>query len=133
MKHIRSVSFFLSIILLCLLSLNSNKMEARTFEKNMNKGGANDTITISFKVNGTAACESNIETALTSQAGVISATWNSSNKQMTVVFKTAQVKTSDLHSFLAMAGYDTSELRAKQGVYDALPASCKYTREAETE
>jgi copper chaperone CopZ len=116
-----------------MFSFNTKQMTAGIFEKNMNKGGSNDTITVSFKVNGTAACESNIEAALTSQAGVISANWNSSDKQITVIFKTAQIKTSDLHSFLAMAGYDTSELRAKQNIYDALPASCKYTREAETE
>lgn len=133
MKHNKFLTFLSSIILVCLFSFQSNKVNAGTLSPALNKGGTNDTITVTFKVNGTASCESNIESALTSQTGIISATWNSSTKQMTIVFKSLNIKTSDLHSILALAGYDTSELRAKQNIYDALPASCKYTRDPETE
>jgi hypothetical protein len=133
MNCTKFLTFLSSIILVCLFSFQSNQLQAGTLKSTVVKGGSNDTITVSFKVNGTASCESNIEAALTSQTGIISANWNSSTKLMTVVFKSLNIKTSDLHSLLAIAGYDTSELRAKQNVYDALPTSCKYTRDPETE
>ncbi|MDF2449482.1 MAG: cation-transporting ATPase [Bacteroidota bacterium] len=126
----KKLTTFLS---LTLFFLTLTSLGANNFSFSLKKGVNNDTLTCTFMVNGNSTCKTNIETTLTSQTGVISAVWDSGTKQMTVVFKAAQIKNSDLHSFLAMAGYDTSELRAKQSVYDALPASCKYTREPETE
>lgn len=96
-------------------------------------GGENDTVTVTFKVNGTATCEASIEGALTSHSGVVSANWIASTKMMTIKYLTANLQASDLHSFLALAGYDTAELRAKNATYDALAQECKYTRDPETE
>lgn len=123
----KKLTIFLSVTLffLTLTSLKANN--------SLTKGVNNDTLTTTFMVNGTSTCKTNIETTLTSQTGVISAVWDSGTKQMTVVFKAAQIKNSDLHSFLALAGFDTSELRAKQAAYNALSASCQYTREPESE
>ena len=108
-----------------------NHVKANTIS--ISRDGANDTLTVSFRVNGNAACEANIEGALTSHTGIVSANWTSSTKMMTVKFLTASLQTSDLHTFLALAGYDTAELRAKQPAYDALDEACKYTRDPETE
>lgn len=93
----------------------------------------NDTLTATFKVNGLQACKSNIESLLTSQAGVISAVWNSQTKNVVVVYKSSIVKVSEFYTILGVAGYDSSELRAKQSAYDALSNECKYVREPETE
>jgi hypothetical protein len=104
--------------------------------KNFNKSfreGTNDTLTVTFKVNGTAACEANIEGAVTAKAGVISANWVPSTKMMTVKYLSASVQASDLYTLLATAGYDNAELRAKQATYDALSQECKYTRDPDTE
>ena len=92
-----------------------------------------DTSTIVFKVNGTAACETTIETTISSHAGVISANWDATTKMITIRYIAGQYQNVDFYAFLALAGYDTVELRAKQPVYDALPAECKYTRDPETE
>lgn len=122
-----------SILCALLFLLTVNSLKAGSSKSLVARGVNNDTLTVTFMVNGTSACKSNIEAVVSSQTGVISAVWNSSTKQMTVVFKAAQIKSSDLNSFLALAGYDNSELRAKQAAYDALSASCQYTREPESE
>jgi mercuric ion binding protein len=110
-----------------------NTCLANTSIRNQIKGGVNDTLTVSFKVNGNSSCKSTIEQALTSQTGVLSASWDVSAKQITVKFLPAKVQQSDLYTFLAAAGYDNAELRAKKGVYDALSTDCKYTRDPDNE
>jgi periplasmic mercuric ion binding protein len=133
MKHRNHLSILSTVIFLTLFLFNSNCIIGNSINKVKTTGENNDTLTVTFRVNGNSACKTSIETALTSQAGVISAIWNTSTKQITVIFKSIQIKASDLHSYLAIAGYDTAELRAKQGVYDALPSNCKYTRDPESE
>lgn len=124
----------LSVLFVVFLTMTSNQASAASkYDFNKIKDGQSDTLTVSFKVNGNATCKSAIESLLTTQAGVISASWETTSKIITVVFKSSQLKTSDLYSLLAMAGYDNAELRSKQAAYDALSAECKYTREAETE
>jgi hypothetical protein len=120
----------LSIILFLFLfnSLNAKSIiKIKPFDAN------NDTLTVTFKVNGNPVCESNIESVLNTQNGIISANWNSQSKLMTVVFKSNIIKNSDLYTILALAGYDSSELRAKQSAYDSLSNECKYSRDPETE
>lgn len=95
--------------------------------------GANDTLTVTFRVNGNAACESAIEGVLTGKAGIISSNWDPATKNVTVKFLTAQVQQSDLYTYFALAGYDNAELRAKQPAYDALSQDCKYTRDPDHE
>ena len=89
--------------------------------------------TVSFKVNGTAACEAQIETLITSLEGVTSATWDATTKIITIVFENETIKKDRFFVALAQGGYDNQELHAKKGNYDALPAACKYTREVEND
>ena len=96
-------------------------------------GNTNDTLTVSFKVKGTSSCKASIEQSLTSQTGVVSASWDANSSQITVTFLPAKIQQADLYTYLAVAGYDNAELRAKQPAYDALPSGCKYTRDPETE
>jgi hypothetical protein len=98
--------------------------------KNLTLG---DTLTVSFAVNGTTACKSSIESAVTANVGVVSASWDATTKTITISYISGQVRKSDLYTFLAIAGYDNAELRAKKAVYDALPSNCQYTRDPETE
>ncbi len=96
-------------------------------------GGTNDTLNTSFRVNGNAACKADIEASLSGKDGVISVSWDATTKTITVKHVIAKIPATDLHSYLAMAGYDTSELRAKPAKYDALSQECKYARDPETE
>lgn len=95
--------------------------------------GENDTITVSFKVKGKLACKNTIESLVSSKQGVLSASWNAATEIITVQFIPAVIVLSDLHSAIAVGGYDTSELRTKDTFYSALPAECKYTRDPITE
>ena len=92
-----------------------------------------DTLTITFAVNGNASCKSSIEGSVTANAGVLSASWDATAKLITISYLSSQVKKSDLYTFLAVAGYDNAELRAKAAAYAALPANCQYTRDPDTE
>jgi len=122
-------------VIACLFLLAISKpVTANTNSLNkIQKDGANDTLTVTFKVNGNAACESSIEGVLTGKAGVISTNWDPSTKNVTVKFLPAQIQQSDLYTYFALAGYDNAELRAKQPAYDALSQDCKYTRDPDHE
>lgn len=89
--------------------------------------------TITFKVNGTAACEAQIESIITSIDGVTSAQWDVTTKMITIVFDNETIKKDRFYVALAEGGYDNQELHAKKNNYEELPAACKYTREPEND
>lgn len=89
--------------------------------------------TITFKVNGTAACEAQIELIITSIDGVTSAQWDAATKMITIVFDNETIKKDRFYVALAEGGYDNQELHAKKNHYEELPAACKYTREPEND
>lgn len=89
------------------------------------------TETVTFKVNGTTACEAQIENIVSNLEGVTSADWDPTTQIITVVFDTDTIKKEYFYFELAKGGYDNQGLRAKQIYYDALPEACKYTREPE--
>lgn len=84
------------------------------FSKTIYRGGSNDTLTATFKVNGNGINKNDIESIIKDKEGIISATWEPSTKMVTVTYLSKKVKVSDIHSYFVSAGYDTSELRAKQ-------------------
>jgi hypothetical protein len=98
-----------------------------------NRLSTSDTVTVSFSVSGTGACKSNIESAVTATSGVISASWDSLAKNITVTFIYPTVHKHTLYVALANAGYDNAELRAKDAVYATLPQACQYQRNPPTE
>ena len=87
--------------------------------------------TITFKVNGNAACKTQIEALVTGVQGVTSAVWDATAQKITIVFNSTTVNKDKFYVVLAEGGYDNEELHAKTSKYDALSAECKYTREAE--
>jgi|ERR1700757_2046209 len=127
MKKILSIGVV--ILFIAVNSLFAGNFNNSSF-KNLTPG---DTLTVSFAVNGNASCKSSIEGSVTANAGVLSASWDATAKVITISYISSQVKKSDLYTFLAVAGYDNVELRAKASVYAALPANCQYTRDPETE
>lgn len=87
--------------------------------------------TITFKVNGQAACKNQIETLITGIDGVSSAVWDATTHKITIVYDSAVVKKDRFYVTLAEGGYDNEQLHAKKNNYDALSAECKYVREPE--
>ena len=131
----RKINILLGIIALVLV-LNFNGLLAGTInipsytKSNLTSGLSTlaDTVTKSFAVAGKGACKSSIEGALTTNAGVLSASWDSTTQIITVTFIKHIIKKTHLHRLLASAGYDNANARAKDDIYAALPAACQYTR-----
>ena len=84
-----------------------------------------------FKVYGACGmCESRIENAANSVDGVTSADWNQETMMLAIEFDADKVNLDHVHKIIAEAGHDTEKFRAKDEVYQALPACCHYERPA---
>src|ERR1035437_8139619 len=107
----RKINILLGIIALVLV-LNFNGLLAGTInipsytKSNLTSGLSTlaDTVTKSFAVAGKGACKSSIEGALTTNAGVLSASWDSTTQIITVTFIKHIIKKTHLHRLLASAG-----------------------------
>lgn len=73
-------------------------------------------------------CEKRIEGALTNMKGVHSADWNMENKVMIVKYNDEVIKLETIKKKVAEAGHDTDKFRAKDEVFETLPACCQYER-----
>lgn len=104
---------------------------ALTSKSNLVAGS--DTVTKSFAVSGNGACKSTIEGIVTSNTGVLSASWDSTAQAITVTYIHSIIKKSQLCRVLANAGYDNALARTKDATYATLPAACQYTRTAPTQ
>ncbi|NJK97800.1 MAG: heavy-metal-associated domain-containing protein [Bacteroidales bacterium] len=82
-----------------------------------------------FKVKGNCSmCETRIEKAAKSVAGVDSADWNVKTKLIVVTFQPNVTDLVEIHNAISKAGYDTEKVKAKQEDYEKLPKCCKYER-----
>ncbi len=87
--------------------------------------------TESFLVNGNCGmCEKRIEKAALAVDGVSKADWNKETKNLEIVYDTSKTNTDKVEVAVAKVGHDTKNHKAKDEVYDKLPACCKYDREA---
>jgi mercuric ion binding protein len=83
----------------------------------------------SFKVAGNCdMCKTRIEKAAKSVEGVSSADWNQETKMIEVSFNPEKADLDKINRAIAEAGHDTQMYRAKDEVYEKLPACCKYER-----
>lgn len=81
-----------------------------------------------FKVAGNCGmCKERIEEAAKID-GVASADWNMEDKILTIVYNPEKVDLEDVHQSIADAGHDTEKVRAKDEVYNNMPACCHYER-----
>lgn len=85
--------------------------------------------TETFKVNGNCGmCETRIEKAAESVDGVKTADWDKSTKMLEVSFDALKADKDKIQKAIAKVGHDTGKYRAKDEVYESLPACCKYKR-----
>lgn len=82
-----------------------------------------------FKVYGNCGmCETRIEKAANSVDGVSAADWNKESKMIEVKFDDSKTDVRKVHMEIAKVGHDTEMHKAKNEVYEKLPACCKYDR-----
>jgi len=85
--------------------------------------------TETFEVAGNCGmCKTRIEKAAKSVDGVASADWNKETKMIEVSFNPEKADVHKINMAIAEVGHDTKMHKAKDEVYDQLPACCKYDR-----
>jgi copper chaperone CopZ len=86
-------------------------------------------ITEKFEVKGSCSmCETRIEKAAKSVAGVSTADWDQKTALLVVTFDKSKSNVHKIQTAIAAVGHDTPMHKAKNDVYDKLPACCKYDR-----
>ena len=82
-----------------------------------------------FEVAGNCGmCEARIEKAAKAVDGVSSAEWDKETKMIEVAFIPEKTDVHKIQQAIAKVGHDTKMYKAEDGVYDELPACCKYER-----
>ena len=73
-------------------------------------------------------CEKRIEKAALSVKGVEMASWDVPSNQLSLFYDPNKAELDAVHMAVAKSGYDTSEMKAKEKDYEALPNCCHYDR-----
>ncbi len=82
-----------------------------------------------FEVNGSCdMCQSRIQKASFSVAGVKSATWSIETHKLNLILNEEKATVLDVKKAVAKAGYDTDEVKATSENYTKLPGCCQYDR-----
>jgi len=82
-----------------------------------------------FEVKGNCGmCESRIEKATKSIEGISAADWNQKTKILEVTYDASKTSATKIQQAVADTGHDTPLHKAKDEVYNKLPACCKYDR-----
>lgn len=105
----------------CLLGMLALFAEARA------QGNISGTdTTISFKVYGVCGeCKERIEVAAKGK-GVKEANWNQETMMLSLSYNSQLTSKEKVQHRILGAGHDVEDLKAKDAVYDALPACCHY-------
>jgi copper chaperone CopZ len=86
--------------------------------------------TIEIEVSGKCGmCKERIEKAARVR-GVSSASWSAETGILTMVYDQSRVNLDRVHQLIADAGHDTEKVKARDEIYNKLPACCKYERKA---
>ncbi len=110
---------FLLSLSIALLSLTSACAQTKTEQ---------------FKVYGKCEmCEKRIETAAKSVSGVNAADWDLESQTIKVSFNASKTDIHKINMAIIKVGHDTNMHKAKDEVYNSLPACCKYERVIENE
>ncbi len=86
----------------------------------------NKIVTKKFVVKGNCnLCKDRIENAALIR-GVKFVEWDKMTDTLKVIYRIDKVTLDDLHKAIAGAGHDTEKVKAKDEVYNTLPACCLY-------
>ncbi|MEZ5018858.1 MAG: hypothetical protein R2756_01810 [Bacteroidales bacterium] len=72
-------------------------------------------------------CKARIEKTASAE-GATAASWDAKTQMLTVTYDPAKTGKDALSRKLAAVGHDTEKYKAKDEVYDKLPACCHYDR-----
>lgn len=90
---------------------------------------ATDKKTETFKVYGNCGmCKATMEGALKKKEGVLSKSWDTKTKMITVTYDPSKITLTQIQQKIADVGYDTDSIKAKDEAYKKLHACCQYER-----
>lgn len=81
-----------------------------------------------FVAGNCGMCQARIEKTANSIEGVVKAEWDKDNKMLTLEFDSSQTSIGEVSESIAKVGHDTKYFKAKEDVYNDLPACCQYER-----
>lgn len=82
-----------------------------------------------FEAKGSCGmCKTRIEKAAKSVEGVSTAEWLQKTQILTITFDSTKTTVPKVQTAIAKVGHDTPMKKAKDEVYNKLPACCKYDR-----
>lgn len=113
----------ISSIFILMISLgSSSNATAQTSKQKKSKSVVCDTI----MVRGVCgSCKDRIENAALIK-GVKKLNWDKNTQELIVYYKPSKVTTDQIEQEIAKIGHDTKKHKAKDEVYNSLPACCAY-------
>ena len=110
--------FFAAIV---IIQLASNDIYAQE-----SAGNSTDTVVV-INVDGACEmCKERIETVAKDKKGVRDAVWDIHSKKLKLVYNPLLVTVEKIQKSIADAGHDNDYEKAKDKVYEKLPACCRY-------
>lgn len=107
----------ISVALVAMIVLSLGKVMAQS---------SKDSTAVIFVAGACEMCEERIEKAAMERKGVKSAVWDVNTQKLTLVYNPAAITLEKIQCRIADRGHDNDFELAKDAVYNALPACCRY-------
>lgn len=109
------------LMFLVLFVMLSDKISAQQSEQ-----GSKDTAVVIRVAGSCEMCKERIETVAKGKKGVRTAEWNVNSQQLLVVYNPSVIAIEKIQCSIADAGHDNDFEKARDKVYEKLPACCRY-------
>lgn len=117
MKNQNKLKAYLIILIISVIGLQVNAQQPKKDKNKM----------VTFEVKGNCGmCKSRIEKAVNQVKGVKYVNWDIPSKNLTVVHDERKCTILDIKEAVGNVGHDTEAVKAKDEVYNKLPACCKF-------
>lgn len=118
MFYIRKNIVLIFLVLFVMLSDNISAQQSEQVSK--------DTAVVIRVAGSCEMCKERIETVVKGKKGVRTAEWNVNSQQLLVVYNPSVIAIEKIQCNIADAGHDNDFEKARDKVYEKLPACCRY-------
>lgn len=108
---------YISVALVAISMLSFGKVMAQS---------SKDSTAVIFVAGACEMCKERIEKAAMERKGVKSAVWDINTQKLSLIYNTAVITLEKIQCRIADRGHDNDFELAKDAVYNALPACCRY-------
>lgn len=118
MIYLRKNNGLIFFVLLVSLSNNISAQQSEQISK--------DTAVVIHVAGSCEMCKERIETVVKGKKGVRTAEWNVNSQKLIVVYNPSVIAIEKIQCSIADAGHDNDFEKARDKVYEKLPACCRY-------